>query len=183
MKKYVATPQAEVIGSAMQNLFVSIKRDEFLPLVEQTLQEYGVDYIQDKVWYPHQLTLDIFRLIEEAKLNSIENLVSLGVAYVETATFPPEINSVYTALSALSQTYALNIRNAADGEGYEINRISERHIQIIDRNPFPHDTVYGFIWGIAKRFRTHQDKFPSINRTFLNPDDPNADGAIYDVML
>jgi hypothetical protein len=44
VKKYVATPQAEVIGSAMQNLFVSINRDEFLPLVEQTFTRYGVDH-------------------------------------------------------------------------------------------------------------------------------------------
>ncbi|MEO8607792.1 MAG: hypothetical protein ABI690_07930 [Chloroflexota bacterium] len=183
MRKYIATPQAEVIGSAMQNLFVSINRDEFLPLVEQTFTQYGVDNIQDKAWYPHQLTLDIFKLIEDAKLNSMDNLVSLGMAYVETATFPPQINSVYSALSALSQTYGLNIRNAADGEGYEVQQLSDQHIQIIDQNPFPHDTVYGFIWGIAKRFRANQDKFPSITRTYLNPDDPNSDGAIYDVML
>jgi hypothetical protein len=183
VKKYVATPQAEVIGSAMQNLFVSINRDEFLPLVEQTFTDYGVDYIKDKAWYPHQLTLDIFKLIEDKKLNSMDNLVSLGMAYVETAKFPPEINNVYSALTALGQTYSLNIRNIANGEGYQVKRLSDNHIQIIDQNPFPHDTVYGFIWGIAKRFNTDPNSFPSITRTFLNPDDPNSDGAIYDVKL
>ena len=167
----------------MQNLFVSIKRDEFLPLVLETFALHGIDDIEDKTWYPHQLTLDIFKLIEDKKLNSMDNLVSLGMAYVETAKFPPEINNVFSALTALSQTYNLNIRNVAPGEGYQVKQLSDHHIQIIDQNPFPHDTVYGFIWGIAKRFNTDTNNFPTITRTFLNPADPNSDGAIYDVKL
>jgi hypothetical protein len=183
VRKYIATPGAEVIGSAMQNLFVCINHDEFMPLVEQVFAEYGVDTIYDDVWYPHQLALDIFQLIEEAQLNSIENLVSLGAAYVETANFPPQINNVYGGLAALSHTYHLNVRHSADYEGYQVKRLSDSHIQIVDLNPFPHDTVYGFIWGIAKRYRGENDPFPNISRAFLNPDDPNSDGAVYDVTL
>jgi hypothetical protein len=183
VKKFVATPNAVVIGSAMQNLFVSANNDEFMPLAQQVLAQYGVKTIDNDTWYPHQLSLDVFKLIEAQSQNSMQNLVALGMAYVETATFPPEIQDVFSALTALSLTYSLNIRNIAKGEGYRVEKISEKHIQIHDLNPFPHDTVYGFIWGIAKRFRTTHDTFPSIKRTYFKSADPNADGALYDVTL
>jgi hypothetical protein len=181
VKKYVATPGAEVIGSAMRNFFVSLNSEEFLPLVNQIFAAYEVDEIHDDHWYPHQLSLDVFRLIENQPSNASINQVALGVAYVETATFPPEINDIYSALMALSLTYHLNIRNAPKSEGYEVSRVSDRHIQIRDLNPFPHDTVYGFIWGIARRFRNSKDNVPVVHRTFFNEADPDADGALYDV--
>ncbi|MEP7286154.1 MAG: hypothetical protein ABI947_10345 [Chloroflexota bacterium] len=183
MRKYVATPGAEVIGIAMNNWFVSINRDEFLPLVKQTLDQYSIHKLEDDKWYPHQISLDIFRLIDAQKTSAADSLVALGMAYVETAVFPPEINSTLSGLMALSLTYHLNIRNVPKTEGYEVSQISDKHIQIKDENPFPHDTVYGFVWGIAKRFKTSKDGFALIKRTFCNPDDPDADGAIYDVTL
>jgi hypothetical protein len=143
MRKFIATSGAEVIGSAMQNLFVSVNQDEFSPLVDQVLINYGYKVIENDKWYPHQLSLDIFKLIESKQVNSSENLVALGMAYVETAIFPPEIIDVFSALSALSLTYNLNIRNIRQGEGYVVTKVSENHIQIKDLNPFPHDTVYG----------------------------------------
>jgi hypothetical protein len=129
------------------------------------------------------LSLDVFRLIDEKKTNSSSNLVALGLAYVETATFPPQINSAVTGLMALTATYHLNIRNVPKDEGYEVVQVSDRHIQIKDFNPFPHDTVYGFIWGIAKRFRASDKDFPIVERTYFNPKDPDADGAQYDVKI
>lgn len=182
MKKYIATRGAEVIGSAMQNLFISVDHDEYLPFVEQVLAQYGVAQIEDDKWYPHQLTLDIFQRISLRETNSHHNLISLGMAYVETATFPPVINSIPTALIALSQVYHLNIRNVPPSEGYEVIQVSDTHIQIRDLNPFPHDTVYGFIWGIARRFRASEETFPTVHRTFFNPDNPDADGALYHVI-
>lgn len=179
MKKYIATPSAEVIGSAMQNFFVSLNQDEFIALVQNTLKKYGVDEIAKDKWYPHQLSLDVFKLISQQKSNSMNNLVALGLAYVETATFPPEINSIPSAMLALSLTYGLNIRNIAPGEGYEVTQVANNHIQIKDFNPFPHDTVYGFIWGISKRFAN--EGLPVVVRTYFNPTEPDEDGALYDV--
>ena len=183
MKKYVATVGAEVIGSAMQNFFVTIGGDGIKPYVEEVLDRYQVPVIQDDQWYPHQLSLDIFRLIADQHANPTEQLMALGLAYVETANFPPENNSVLSALSALTLTYYLNIRNVPQTEGYEVNLISPNHIQVKDLNPFPHPTVYGFIWGIAKRFRSSKDILPVIQQHFNNPDDPDSDGALYDIIL
>lgn len=181
MRKYIATPGAEVIGSAMTNLFTSMNADEFSSIVNAVLRSYGIAHIEPDQWYPHQLSLDIFKQIEDQRTNSMTNLVALGMAYVDTATFPPEINSIYSALMALSLTYHLNIRNVPNYEGYEVKQISDRHIQINDFNPFPHDTVYGFIWGIARRFKGNQQSVPVVTRHYFNEGDPNSDGALYDV--
>jgi hypothetical protein len=183
VKKYVATVGAEVIGSAMQNFFVTIGGDEIKSFVEEVLDRYQVTAIQNDQWYPHQLSLDVFKLIADQQPRATEQLMALGLAYVETANFPPENNSVLSALTALRHTYYLNIRNVPQSEGYEVNLISPNHIQVKDLNPFPHPTVYGFIWGIAKRFRSTQDTLPVMQQHFMNPDDPDADGALYDILL
>lgn len=183
MKKYVATPGAEVIGSAMQNFFLSIGGDEIKPFVKEVLDRYQVKIIQNDQWYPHQLSLDIFRLITEKHSHPTQQLMALGMAYTETATFPPENNSILSALTSLSLTYRLNIRHVPQTEGYEVNLISPNHIQVKDLNPFPHPTVYGFIWGIAKRFRNTKDILPVIQQHFMNPDDPDSNGAFYEIIV
>jgi hypothetical protein len=183
MKKYVATPGAEVIGSAMQNFFVTIGGSEVKPFVEEVLANYQVKVIQNDQWYPHQLSLDIFRLIAEQHPQPTEQLMALGIAYTETATFPPENNSILSALTALALTYHLNIRHVPQAEGYEVTLLSSNHIQVRDLNPFPHPTVYGFIWGIAKRFRKTQDILPVMQQHFMNSDEPDSDGALYEIIL
>ena len=82
----------------------------------------------------------------------------------------------------LAETYHMNNRNVPADEGYETHIISDDHIKVVDKNPFPHDTVYGFIWGICKRFAGANEQF-SVYRTFVSPDDPDSDGAIYDIKL
>lgn len=183
MKKFVATSDAEVIGSAMHNFFVSLNQEMFSSIVKDTLAEHGIVQIQNEHWYPLQISLDVFKRIDEAGLNASENLVALGLAYVETATFPSEINTVSTALSTLPLTYHLNIRNVPQDEGYEILDVSPTHIQVVDHNPFPHDVVYGFIWGIARRFGQATGMRATVHRTFINKENPNQDGAFYDVQL
>jgi|GEM_PF-4738399 len=183
MKKYIATLGAEVIGSAMNNWFVSENRDVFFPIVQKILDLYGIDMLQDDQWYLHQISLDIFKLINAQNADFHNNLTELGIAYVETARFPYQINNTRSALMALPTIYHLNIRNIPQTEGYQVSQLTNGHLQIKDLNPFPHDTVYGFIWGITKRFRASKDVVPYIKCTFLNPDDPDSDGAIYDVEL
>ena len=116
MRKFIAAPGAEIIGSAMQNMFITVDHEEYLSFVEQMLAKYGIRQLEDDKWYPQQLPMDIFKLISQRETNSQHNLVGLGMAYVETGTFPPYINNIATGLNALSQTYYLNNRNGAEGE-------------------------------------------------------------------
>lgn len=130
MKKFIAAPGAEIIGSAMQNMFITVDHEEYLPFVEQVLAQYGIRKLEDDKWYPQQIPMDIFKLISQRETNSQHNLVGLGMAYVETGKFPPHINNIATGLNALSQTYDLNNRNGAEGEGFVVKQLSETHFQI-----------------------------------------------------
>lgn len=186
MKKYIASPNAEVIGSAMQNLFITLGGNEIKPFVDQVLESYQVKTIENDQWYPHQLSLDIFKLIADNSSNSYDRLMALGTAYVETATFPPNVTDVFTGLTTLSQTYHLNIRNVPATEGYEVSQHIQNYIHVKDLNPFPHPTVYGFIRGIVKRFRRSSNSSlitPSIQQTLFNPHAPDEDGASYTIVL
>jgi hypothetical protein len=182
MKKYIATPGAEVIGSAMNNWFISVNRDDIYPVVQKTLHEHGIRTLEEDQWYPHQLSLDIFHLICVQNADPGTNLFMLGVAYVDTARFPYEIVDARSVLMSLQTTYHLNIRNIPQAEGYQTNQLPNGHLQIMDLNPFPHDTVFGLIWGITRRFRITEEN-ATIQRTFLNLHDPDSDGAIYDITL
>jgi len=180
MKKYVASPGAEVIGVAMHNFFVSINKHQFEEIVQVKLSNAGIDRIDDDAWYSHQLVLDIFKQIQSDTLS--QNLVALGMGYVETALFPPEVDNIQSGLILLADTYHLNIRNAPAEEGYQAEVISDKHIRIADKNPFPHDTVYGFIWGICKRFAKPNEVF-EVHREYEVEDAPDNGGATYDIIL
>ena len=179
MQKYKATPGSEVIGSAMHNFFISLNREEFESIVAGAMQDAGITEFRDDEWYSFQLTLDIFKEISQGGKLS-QNLVALGLAYVETATFPPEANTIEAALMLLPVVYHVNIRNIPENEDYEVVRVADNHIRVIDYNPFPHDTVYGFVWGISNRFKG-ETIGATVVRTYNNEADPDSDGAVYDI--
>ncbi|MEP7286552.1 MAG: hypothetical protein ABI947_12375 [Chloroflexota bacterium] len=89
--KYVAqpcvasSPEAEVMGTGLLGLIKNLRADDVLPY----LQRYGLDSIDADHWYPHQLSLDFQRAIEESHINSTDNLVAIGMAVMEKAPFPP----------------------------------------------------------------------------------------------
>ncbi|NDJ75313.1 MAG: hypothetical protein GYB65_03560 [Chloroflexi bacterium] len=178
MQKYIAHPETEVHGQAMLHFFVSINREEFLPAVEDILAENGVGKIEEDQWYPMQLWLDIFQRIAENS-NSMSNLVALGMSAIETGTLPPDIDSIVSAMNLLNAIYGLNLRNFPDDEGYEVSEVGKRHVRVKDRTPFPHDVVYGYIYGLSKQFG-NAETF-TVRRTYLNEADPDSDGAVYDI--
>ena len=179
MKKYKATTSSEIAGSVMRNFFVGLNRNEFITIVERKLAEAGIDTIHDDEWYPLQMTLDILKAISELP-NVTQSLVALGVGHVQRAAFPPEATTIEATLLLLDTVYKFNLRNFAEDEGFEVMRTGDRHIQVIDRTPFSHETIYGFIWGITDRFRS-TDCYPMVVRTFENEADPHSGGAVYDI--
>lgn len=180
MEKYIATPNSEIIGATMQNFFVSQHTQPFDHVVREILNVYGIDKFNEDEWYPVELALELFKAIE-MRTNK-QNLVALGVAYVDTALFPPEVNSIESGLTLLANTYDINCRNVAKDEGYTTKIIDTDHIQVEDYNPFPHDVVYGFIWGLCRRFKEKGEHF-SVHREYMSPENPDSRGAIYNIYI
>jgi hypothetical protein len=156
MPKLVAsTPNAEIIGQAMLGFINNLRYDDLIPL----LQQYGVDKIDPDRWYPQQIFLDIYRDMQNGKINSSENMVAIAVKIVETAVFPPGINSVETMIQAMSMIYKANIRNVPETEGYWGEIVGPGHAIVKDNSPYLPDSTYGFLWALVKRFRPEGSKF------------------------
>lgn len=176
--KFVTTPETEILGQAILAVTTSINYDDYKPFFEAGLTKYDYDVnIDPEKWYSLQMLLDIYKSMYDAP-NAQSNLVSIGVKVIEASPFPPEIDSIEKAVHALNVVYETYVRNYQPGHEYTVEAVSETQIKIIDHQPFPHDLIYGYMFAVGKRFAP-QGKHAIIHRTYLNEDDPDADGAIY----
>ncbi|MCU0476170.1 MAG: hypothetical protein MUC99_08700 [Anaerolineae bacterium] len=154
-KAFVAgTPEAEVLGQVVQAFAQNLEAE----VIEPILPKYGLDNIDPEKWYPHQSWMNVLRDLSETPGGSIA-LVAFGKKVVETAMMPPELDSIPKVLHALHTIHHLNLRNIPAEEGYRIEEVSERLYRVHLNTPNPLDAMYGFIWGLAQRFRAPGEPF------------------------
>ena len=173
MKKLIAlSPESEISGRLVLAFTQNLKRSEIEPILNQ----YRLEPTDPNAWYPQQSLLDVFRDIQNGYTNVAQNLIAIGMKGSETAAYPPEIFSIETGLRALPVIHELNHRNIPNvGQEYEVKLLAARHLQVTNHSPYPNDTLYGFIWGIAKRFNSPQGTFQ------LRMIDPTAEDAAFDI--
>lgn len=177
MKKYVTNPDTLILGQSIQAVFNSINFDEMESIFAATMKKYHYDdtTIDPTAWYPLQMVLDFYH-----DLTSGEDLVSVGVKIFDAAQTPPEIDSISKAIELLIAIHNLNLKNIPAEDGYKDLVIEDRHVRFTEVTSFPHDLFYGYIYSICRRFKPVGADV-RIQRTYLNPDDPNSDGAVYDI--
>jgi hypothetical protein len=154
-KPFVAgTPQALVLGQVVQAFAQNLEADMIQPL----LPKYGLDNIDPEKWYPHQSWLSLLKDLGDMPGGSTA-LVAFGKKVVETAMMPPEIDSIPKVLAALQAIHHLNLQNIPADEGYWLETMGEQTIHVYHNTPNPPDAIYGFIWGLAQRFRAPGEPF------------------------
>ncbi len=148
---YVAgTPEAEVRGETMIAFSENLEAEAMQPILEQ----YGAANIQPDQWYSHQLWMDILKALEtHLGNNASQAFVAFGRKVVETAAMPDAIQSIPDALNALHAIHHVNLRNVPQEEGYAIAELGEKHYVVYHNTPNPEDAIYGFLWGMAARFK------------------------------
>jgi hypothetical protein len=173
MKKLVAvSPQSEISGHLVLSFTQNLHRDEIKPI----LRKYNLEPVDPEGWYPQQRLLDVFRDIQDGHTNVSQNLVAIGMKGAETAVYPPEIDSIKTALLSLPAIHELNHRNIPNvGLEYPVQVLGDTHIQVTNRSPYPNDTLYGFIWQIIKHFKTPEGRFT------MRVLDRQAEDATFDI--
>jgi hypothetical protein len=153
MTQFVAPdPGVEMRGSAMM-AYVSGMIGDIRPI----LAKHHLTTVLPDDWYPIQLSLDILKTIAGDR-NSTANLVSIGMKIPDEAEFPPEINSVETALLALDTAYHMNHRNGEIGH-YRAEIVGHHNITLVCDNPYPCDFDYGIIYSLVRRFRVPGTRF------------------------
>ncbi|MGF1507327.1 MAG: hypothetical protein ACFB51_19705 [Anaerolineae bacterium] len=168
-------PDSEILGFGQTALRESITRAEF----EHMLDKYALTEIDPEAWYPLQPLLDMYAEMDADKGRSMQYFVSIGMKVVHI--FPEEVTGVVGALNFLNSTLTLSLRNY-DYEtcGYEIESLGDGHARVTEYTPFPHDMIYGYMYAIANTF-SGEGRSPTVVRTYLNEDDPDSDGAVYDI--
>ena len=156
-KPFVAgTPQAEVIGQTM----ISFADNLEASLIKPILEKNGVGTINPEGWYPHQLWMDILKQMNDSLGGeSSSAFVAFGRQVVVNAVMPDFIKTIPDALNALHAIHHANLRNIPAEEGYSIEVKGEKHYIVYHNTPNPDDVIYGFIWGLAARFKGSNETF------------------------
>ncbi|MDY6935046.1 MAG: hypothetical protein SVZ03_12600 [Spirochaetota bacterium] len=128
------------------------------------LLKNGIDNPKQGEWYSQQNWLNAFKqILKEIGFNT---LFSIGKKIPENANFPPEINSLETALKGIDVAYHMNHRlfgeqlfdpntgNMKEGIGhYNYKKIDETKAMMVCDNPYPCDFDRGIIEAMTKRFK------------------------------
>lgn len=162
MKHYVAqpfvagTPEAEVTGAAMIAFAENLEADAIQP----TLKKFNLKQIDPDEWYPHQLWMDILKDVEDRLGDAAQTtLTAFGRQVVESAVMPPEIQTIPDVLHALHAIHHANLRNIPQEEGYFVEARGEKHYVVYHNTPNPELAIYGFLWGLAGRFKQPDEIF------------------------
>ena len=153
----------EVIGSSVLIIVQGLINQEFALKV---LAEKGLKDINPEKWYPLQSWLDAYKTISD-KIGPVA-LFAIGKKIPELAKWPPQVNSIETALSSLDIAYHMNHRlpgnqNAMfdpktgvmqEGIGhYKVVKTGDRAMTITCDNPYPCEFDKGVITATAKKFK------------------------------
>lgn len=143
-------PNAEVLGRNIIAIFNAISGwPMMLNSAQLIVATYDIPDLQLDDWYPQQLLLDILRDISIKLGTGV--LHKVGKQIPTDAIFPPEIDSVESALRSINVAYHMNHQNGEIGS-YEASEIDPHKIKMVCHNPYPCDFDHGIIDAISRRF-------------------------------
>jgi len=154
---YVAgTPEAEVIGQAVSAFVDNMEAETISPI----LPKHGFDNINPDKWYPHQSWLNVLHDMEaEVGGQASMAFVAFGKQVVQSAVMPDTLKTIPDVLNALHDIHHLNLRNVPDEEGYSLEKRGDTDYIVFHNTPNPDHVIYGFLWGLAARFKSPSEQF------------------------
>lgn len=96
----------EYSGAALSSFIVGLSAHQ--AVIDKLLADAGVSSIDPEAWYDIEWAVELFGKIE-AELGRAA-IIKVGRSMVETAIYPPEIDSANKILSGLGYWWALNAR-------------------------------------------------------------------------
>ena len=101
----------EYSGAALNSFVLAFEQSE--ALMKKILADAGVDRIDPTVWYDYDWAIEIFYKIEREVGRAA--LIEVGRRMIETAPYPPGIDSIETLLPALGPAFSMNARGPKVG--------------------------------------------------------------------
>ncbi len=116
------------------------------------LANHGLIDVQPESWYSQKNWLKAFREIGEKY--GANTLFAIGKVIPENAKFPPTIDNLEKALSAIDVAYHMNHRNGEIGYYKIISFNPNLRIAIMEcKNPYPSSFDRGIIMTMARKFK------------------------------
>ena len=143
----VFSPDAEVVGQAILVFLEGMS--SFHSMALQILEEQGINDIQPDGWYPMQAYLNAYRHIAE-KVGPA-TLKMIGKQVPELALWPPEVNSIETALTSIDVAYHMNNRGSNVGS-YRFEKTGESTGKMVCHTPYPCSFDQGLVGATARKF-------------------------------
>ena len=171
-----------VRGQILLSAIQSINYNEFKSIVEEWLAENKIDAIKPDKWYSRQQWIKLLASLEN-HANTMQNQISISIKIIDNASIPEEIviDTVEAAINILIVVYVNEQKNLPKGDtGYKVTRVDENNYEILDTSPYPFNTVYGYIWGILRRFMKRDF---TLTHEFLNKENPLMGGILFKVKL
>ena len=166
-QEYVASsPDAEILGAVLLSFVQNVKADELMPF----LKKYGLDEMDPNKWYPQQLILDFYKGMADNTINMSENMVAIGIKSVETVPQNPDAKTLEQAILTSNATNKVILRNVPEDEGFAIAESRPGYLLVIDNTPYPADAMYGYFWGLARRYKTPGGGFRVVRVDNPKPD-------------
>lgn len=140
---------AEILGRPMLGLLENLTQESIRPILE----EHNLIEIEPDRWYPMNTWVSVFMDLIERYNGASTELVSAGMAAIDKAALPPDINSIpYIAVvQGANDVYLMNIRGTDVGY-MNCEVITPQHVILRCRTPYPDDFVYGNFYAGARRF-------------------------------
>jgi hypothetical protein len=116
------------------------------------LEKYGISNPQPEKWYSQEKWLEAFQEISD-KVGQ-NTLFAIGKAIPENAKFPPEIDNLEKALSAIDMAYHMN-HTKGDIGYYKLTSFnSATRIATMEcKNPYPSEFDRGIITTMLRKFK------------------------------
>lgn len=150
MAQFIAfDPNVEVNGQTILSVVNAISVGQQTRLA--VLKKQGITPEEGK-WYKQQAWLNAFKAMSE-ELGE-KTLFVIGKAIPENAIFPPQIDNLQKALSAIDMAYHMNHRNGKIGK-YILKEYDEkkREAVMVCNNPYPSEFDRGIISTMLRRFK------------------------------
>lgn len=174
MRIYTCEPSTEVSGEVVIGFVDNIQGEEFRPFLEKQ----GLTNPQADQWYPLQKLMDIFNEMQ-TRGGSWSNFVALGVAVAEHSVKPDAAVTLVQTLEMWDEFYQVNHRNGKITRVETVKHQPKNYSLVFDLNHnYPHDFVYGMIYGTCRNLLPKGTKFTVRYDEFYAPTNPNADKVI-----
>lgn len=178
MRTYTCEPGTEVAGVVVQAIVNNINAEEFRPFLEAQ----GITNPQAETWYPLQKLMNVFDEMQH-RSGDWANFVALGLAITEYSLKPEGAEESFKkTLETWDEWYQINHRNGKITRIQTIKNGDRSYELWLDvHHNYPHDMVYGLVWGSARALLPTGTDFKIRYDDTCTPLNPGADKVIIKV--